>query len=260
MIDSLALLLGHPTNLLGALALTGAGVVIWLLVAVYGLNFSTLRSLQQPRLLLNARVESSQRGVLVTGESAHLSVAVFSLRGQTYRAVGFGDTDLKPGQAVKAIVPESAPSQAWIQGLQRFPVRLSGLARISALLLAPGALLTFWGLAAGLRQLCLLRNGRSTVVQRTRSHKLPRPLADKRLDRYQVLDSSQAFWSLGSSGPERAPALLGTWEGAMLWERLLPRPGQGDTRHTSAARRACAGAVVLFWSLSLGMSLAFLGT
>jgi hypothetical protein len=246
-----------------------ASSLIWLFVAGYGLRFSALRPLTQPRLVLAAAVEQSQAWQLPTGEWAHRSTALFTYEGAVYRAVGYGtpSSPLKNGQAVSVLMPRNAPEHAWIQGLQKFPLRLSGLAAIAAVALLPGALLSLWGLLAGAQQVKLVRHGVAVIAKRDRHWGLPRPLADSYLDRYALVDAAgkaRSVWSLGPDGQAQAQILLAPSgaRGAAVVDRLLPNLcyRHDQVQGTSRWRQAGAWGALLLWLGQFGTLALYLAT
>lgn len=268
-LESRAVVLGHLATLLGSLALVLASALIWLFVAAYGLGFSAILSLTQPRLQLPGKVVKSYPGQLWTGEPVHLTTASFTHSGAQYEVDSFGDPSapMVQGQTVTLEVPSSSPEHAWVQGLQKFPLRLSGLAKIAALALLPGVVLTGWGLFCGFRQRRLLLGGSLAQARRTRHWGLPRPLAEQFLDRYELTDQEgkcRAFWSAGPDGPAHVDVLVlpSGWAGAVVVGRLLPlQTWQGQTvGGTGRGRRAAAWAVLLLWLGQLGVLALFLAT
>lgn len=216
-----------------------AWTVLWLFVAAYGLSFSSLRPLMGARQRFPARVESSQPVTLLTGEAARRTCALFLYEGKTWRAAAYGETTLAPGQTTTVLVPSSSPGDAWIEGLQRFPVQLSGVARLGLVTLLPGLLLSLWGLAAGWRQRGLIRDGVEVTGQRRRHLSLPRPLSDRYLDEYELQSPDGArrrVWSIGPDGPAQARLLVsaGSWRGAAVLSHLLPAGGVGSARRISS--------------------------
>ncbi len=247
-----AILLGHPAVVTGMLALAVASTLVWLFVAAYGISFSSLRSVFSNREKLPARVESSQQVTLLTGEAAHRTCALFFYQGKTWRAAAYGETSLSPGQEATVVMPAASPAQAWILGLQKFPLRLSGLAQIAVLAFLPGLILTLWGLRGSFGQRRLLREGVIVSGQRLRHLGLPRPLSDRYLDRYELVDPAgrtRRVWSVGPEGPAETSLLVSprSWRGATVVSHLLPMGGVA----TSTARRLCAWVVLLIALIQL---------
>ena len=229
---------GHPIALLGMLWLGLASTLLWLFVAAYGLSFSGLHPLWLSRERLPARVESSEEVTLLTGESARRTCALFTYKGATWRAAAYGETALAPGQETTVVMPASAPSHAWIEGLQKYPLSLSALARIAVLALVPGLCLLGLGVLVGQRQKDLLREGVEVVGKRVRHLGLPRPLSDHYLDRFELVDPAGAtrrIWSLGGEGTAEASLLVAPigWRGALVVSHLLPS-GQAPSGGRSA--------------------------
>lgn len=227
------LLFGHPLLLLGSLAVTMASFLIWLLVAAYGIGFSSVVSVWRPHTPIPARVESSQPVELVTGETVQRTSALFAHQGDTWRAVGYGQTPLQQGDATTVTLPDGAPGQAFIQGLQKFALPLRDLVRVAVFVLAPGAIVLLWGLALGWREQRLAVHGKLLSAERRSRWPLPRPLAELYLERYEVAlqgAEPRRFTALRADGPNLAPALLSpsSWLGAALLERIFPDPGSGS--------------------------------
>lgn len=253
-------MLGHPIALLGMLWLGLASTLLWLFVAAYGLSFSGLYPLWSSRQRLPARVESSQPVTLMTGEVARRTCALFTYQGATWRAAAYGETPLAPGQETVVVMPASAPSHAWIEGLRKYPLSLSGLLRIAVLVVVPGLCLLGLGLLMGRRQRTLLREGIEVEGKRVRHLGLPRPLSDHYLDRFELVDPdgvSRRIWSLGGDGPAEASLLVAPrgWRGALVVSHLLPS-GQAP----SGARIASAWTVLLLALAQLAVLILFLLT
>lgn len=261
-----AVLLGHPLSLLGALALTLATSLLWFFVAAYGIQFSTLRPLLGPRLEAAAQVESSGEVRLATGEAAFRTTAVFSHQGATYRAAAYGTpaSPLAPGQPVTVLMPAGAPEAAWIAGLQKYPLRLSGLSSMARVILLPGLLLLLWGLLAGASQWRRLRWGTGVTGRRTHHWRLARPLSDRYLDRFTYKDETGragSVWCVSPDGPEQEVVLLNRL-GATVLKSVLPRieSGEDGLGGVSTGRRIVAWLVLLLGLSQLGLLLLFLAT
>lgn len=253
-----ALLFGHGLLVVGAMALLVGASLVWLFVAGYGLTFSGLRPLAGSRGQAEAVVESSGEVALWTGERALCTTAIFSHQGQTYRALAFGPTTLDPGQRVRVIYPLSTPSAGWVEGLQRFPLRLRGLATLSLAALSPGLVLVLSGLLVGVRQRRTVVHGVVVQGRRTRHIGLARPLSEMFLDRFEWTDGGRSLshWSVGVEGPETTPLLVHD-AGAVVVERLLPglEVHEGKLRGVSLGRKLCAWLVL---AVGAGQMLALL--
>lgn len=237
-----------------------ASTLLWLFVAAYGLNFSALRPLWGGRERLPARVESTGQFTLLTGENARRTCALFSYQGKVWRAAAYGETSLAPGQETSVLVPSAQPESAWIEGLQKFPVQLTGIARMAMVVFSPGLLLCLWGLLAGRRQEGLLRQGAEVMGHRVRHLSLPRPLSDRFLDQFELVaadGSRRRMWSVGPNGPPETRLLVapGRWRGAVVISHLLPQNGQVAT-----IRRAGAWLVIGLALAQLGVLSLFLWT
>ena len=257
--ESRALAFGHPLSLAGALALALAASLLWLFVAAYGLGFTALLKLAQPRLRLPAIARDTVTGRLPTGETTTVTTAAFVYQGQSYVVHSYSLASAPaPGAQVTVLAPRSSPEHGWIEGGQKFPLRLSALLKIAGVTLAPGAVLALAGLLVGLRQRRLLRHGVLVEARRVRQVGLARPFSDLSLDCYRVADPagrSHTFWSVGADVPERTQALVSPrgWRGAVLPDRLLPNLGQrqGVVAGTGKGRRLSAWVVLL---LTLGQA------
>lgn len=205
-VQRLAFTWGHPLVVWGLALLVPVVSLGWLLLVAYGVPASALWALLGSRQALTAEVEKRELQRLVTGEVLPVTTARFSWEGQTYRVHSFGPSQLQPGQAVSVLMPRQRPQEAWIAGLQRFPISLRGLARVLGLLALPGCGLVGFGLGLARRQRRLLEEGGPCQARRLRQWSLPRPWADLRLERYALEGSAaRTFWSLGK--PLRSPAL-----------------------------------------------------
>lgn len=264
--EATALVLGHPATVLGALALVLASSLLWTFVASYGLEFSALRPLAQSRERLPGQVESSQTVQLWNGEPAHRTTALFSYQGKLYRASAYGlpPRPHKGGQTVTVVVPGGKPEQSWIEGQQKFPVRLSSLGPLAALAFLPGSLLSLWGLLAGLRQRKTVLVGAAVRARRVRHLPLPRPLADRFLDRFafsEATGKAGAVWSVGCDGPEERWVLVSphVWRHAVVLDYLLPegRQEKGLVKGTNKGRRIAACTVLGLWLGGTGVLLLF---
>ncbi len=257
------MLLGHGVTLLGAAALLVGAALVWLFVAGYGLTFSGLWPLLGQRGTAAGVVESSGPVALWTGEPAGRTTAIFSHQGQTYRAVGYGEAGLEPGQPARVVFPRNNPSQAWVEGLQRFPLRLRGLANLAGMALCPALLLCGVGVFLGARQRSLVISGSEVQGRRTRHIGLARPFSELFLDRFEWNQDGRVrgHWSVGGDGLEEA-LLLASPRGAVVVPRLLPGwELQGEAlRGVSAGRKLRAWLVLALVASQVGAFLLFLLT
>lgn len=261
--ESRALLFGHGVTLLGAAALLVGGSLVWLFVAGYALAFSAVRPLAGARATAPAIVERSGETALWTGEPARRTDAVFSHQGRNYRAVGYGETSLSPGQPTRVVYPLAAPEQGWVMGLQRFPLRLRGLLNLALVALTPAGLLGGLGILLGSRQRWALRAGSEIPARRTRRIGLARPFSELFLDRFEWQDGgrTRGIWSVGSDDLEQTTLLVSS-RGVVVVQRLLPRLDlQGAAiRGVSAGRKLRAWLVLAVLASQAGALCIFLLT
>ncbi len=264
-----ALILGHPLALLGALCFTLGALVVWFLIAGYGLGFSQIRSLKQASQTLPGIVETSERLRIWTGEPIHQITARFEVGGKSFRAAGFrpDDVTVSPGAAIGVVVPTGMPHEAWVQGYQKFPVQIVFLLKITIGLLSPGCLLLLWGLLLGFRQRRLAENGVAVTAERVRKWALPRPMISYDVERWSYTDKNGKMHRVWAFGREMKPAdfmLVSPqrFGGAMPQNRLLPNHEVVDAKveGVSVARRRMSLAVCLLFSLQGLMIFLFLWT
>lgn len=209
-----SLLLGHPLGLLGLVTLALGSMVVWLLIAGYGIGFQAVRSGWGPVQKVEARVSRLGEVQLWTGEKTRVAVASF---GEGGTAVGYLPGELQLDQSVTALVTPSGA--AWIEGLPRFPMALATLGRIAAFFLAPGLFLSVWGWLLALGQTRLLGQGEIETVRARRRLPLPRPLKGSSMVQWGQGDRS--FWALVHDEEQEKSALMVGSKGVIV-EAILP--------------------------------------
>lgn len=214
--------LGHPLTLLGAIATSLGAMVFWLILAGYGIALPDLLGRQWSEDFYTAKVESSNTVRLWTGEPAPQMTALFEYQGKTYRATGYGvgSDKVELGSSVSVHIAGENPHRTRIAGFQEHPIDLDSLARITAVLLAPGLILGFLGLVLGFRQLRVLKTGIARTVTAKRRLPLPRPLKGSYLVQWTggTEHLPENFWSVVFGEAKKSQALLGgsRWIGALL--------------------------------------------
>lgn len=240
----LGLLFGHPLTLAGIAALGLGSLVVWMLVAGYSLSFSELRAGWGTPTSYLGTVSSVTEIRLWTGEPITLVSATYQ-GNQT--ALGYGASGLTAGEQVQVL---SGSGQAWLEGMQRFPVPLDTLARISLFFLSPGLLLLTLGLLFGGRLLRLLKCGEQTSARSLRRIPLPRPFKGTAMVRWK--SSQGAFWALSDDEAEERTAVCLGSSGVILGV-LLPELHleQECVQGLSRFHRFRAGAGVVLLGLQL---------
>ena len=264
-----ALNFGHPLALLGALCFTLGTLVVWFLIAGYGLGFTQIRSLARASQILPGVVESSERLRLWTGEPIHKVAARFEVGAESYQALGFRSEEvtLSVGDAVGVVVPSGSPREAWVQGYQKFPIRTDLLLTITAGLVSPGLIILSLGLLLGVRQSLLAQNGLAIPGERLSKWALPRPMVSYDLERWTYLDQMGRARRVWAFGAEMTPAnvlLVSSRRigGAMPINRLLPsyETVEGSIEGVSVSRRRMSLAVCFLFSVQTLMVFLFLWT
>lgn len=238
------LLLGHTLSLAGVMTLGLGSLVVWLLVAGYNLNFSDLRVGLAGTTTQSGEVKTVTQRRLWTGEPVTVVTASY---GDSQVAQGYGPSQLKIGDLVEVVVPP-APAVAWLKGLQRFPVALGTLARLTLFFLTPGLLLVVLGLLYGRRHCLLLRDGEERQVRADKRLPLPRPYKGSYWTRWEA--GEQSFWAIIHQDSQETTALTAPSSGAIL-EVLLPRLSIEEERLSGLSRSQIFRAGLAFVLLSL---------